>query len=200
MQAFLLITKTTSDSQHNYILSEPHDMLRIIRSIIRCILGTERAELRYSSLLTPCLLDFRSKNSVETNVLPSYYSCIIFVYFQVNILTVKQLTIISFSSCYENNMLKARNLNNITRRILYNLYGHLCRMFVCRVVFLCHWNRTSRHLSLVQVEAINDFRRHAFLDVIAPTVKRTSTEEFESRQTRPAVGSTHPLIQWVPRF
>ena len=39
-----------------------------------------------------------------------------------------------------------------------------------------------KHLSLVQVEAINDFGRHAFLDVIAPTVKRTISEEFESRR------------------
>jgi len=50
------------------------------------------------------------------------------------------------------------------------------------------------------VEAINEFGLHAFLDVTAPTVKRTSSEEFESRQTRPAVGSTHSLIEWVPGF
>lgn len=145
-----------------------------------------------------CLLDFTSKSSVETSVLQSFYSCIIFVYFQMNILTVKQFIISSFSSCYKNNMLKARNIDNV--RILYNLYDHLCRTFVCRFVFCCHWNRTCMRLCLVQVAAINDFGRHAFLDVTAPTVKRTNTEEFESRQTRPTVGTTHPLIQWMPRF
>jgi hypothetical protein len=131
-----------------------------------------------------------------------YLYLIIFVYFQVNTLTVKLLTVSLFGSCYKNNTLKARNINDV--RILYSLYDHLCQMFVRRFVFRCHWNRTSRRLSvclsLVHVEAINDFELHALLYVIAPTVKRTSSEEFESRQTRLAVGSTHPLTQLVPRF
>jgi len=85
-------------------------------------------------------------------------------------------------------------------RILYNLYYQLYRMFVCRFVFRFHLNQTSRRLCLVHVETINDFGRHDFLDVVAPTVKRTSSEEFEFQQTRPSVGSTHSLIQWVPGF
>ena len=56
LQVFLLVSKTTSDSQHSCTLSEPHDMLRIIRSIIRCILGTQRAEPRLSLFLTLRLL------------------------------------------------------------------------------------------------------------------------------------------------
>jgi len=70
-----------------------------------------------------CLLDFRSKSLVESNVLPSFYCCVIFVYFPVNIFTVKLLIVISFTSYCKNNILKARNVSNI--RVLYNLYDHV---------------------------------------------------------------------------